>query len=167
MPIITPNSWRRCLRIASAISAVVTAISLLVRPLIITIIDPCLCRSIIGRSRSYRGFDLDNCLLLCLIIIVGVIKDDYLAIIRRPEDVTIEMRCKVVHADWCGAVEAHGRRWWGEQGPEGGGGGRKMDIFGEDFRSRWRHLFYRGTKNRTHGGLPLFYSCGAGSPGES
>jgi hypothetical protein len=76
-------------------SAIATAISLLVRPLIITIIDPCICRGIIGRSRNYRGFNLGSCLLLCLTIIVGVIEGDYLAVTRRPEDVAVEVTKKL------------------------------------------------------------------------
>jgi UDP-N-acetylmuramyl pentapeptide phosphotransferase/UDP-N-acetylglucosamine-1-phosphate transferase len=76
-------------------SAVVTAIGLLVRPLIITISDPCLSRSIIDRSRSCRGFNVSSFLLLCLIVIVGVIEDDYLAVTRRPEDVAVEIAKKL------------------------------------------------------------------------
>jgi hypothetical protein len=82
MPTATPCSRRRSLRIVGATSAVVTAISLLVGPLIITITDPCLCGSIIGRSRSCRGFDISSFLLLCLIGVVEVIEDDYLAITK-------------------------------------------------------------------------------------
>jgi hypothetical protein len=63
-------------------SAGVSAIGILVGPLIITIIDPRFCRSIINRSRSYRGFNLDSCPLLCLTIIIGVVEDDYLAVTR-------------------------------------------------------------------------------------
>jgi uncharacterized membrane protein len=70
---------------------VVSAIGLLVGPLIITIIDLCLCGSFISRSRSYRKFNTGSLLLLCLTVVIGVIKDDYLAVTRRPEDVTIEI----------------------------------------------------------------------------
>jgi hypothetical protein len=72
-------------------STVVTDIVLLVRPLIVTITDPCLYKSIIGRSRSYRGLDIGIFLLLCLAVIVGVIEDDYLAVTRRPEDIAVEI----------------------------------------------------------------------------
>jgi hypothetical protein len=95
MPIVAPNSRRRSLRIADAMSVVVAAIGLLVRPLITTIIDPCLYRSIIDGSRSYRGVNLDSCLFLCLAVVVGVIEDDYLAITRRPEDVVVEIAKKL------------------------------------------------------------------------
>jgi hypothetical protein len=74
---------------------VVTAINFLVGPLIITITDPCLCRSIINRSRRCSGFDIDCFLLLCPIIIVGVIEDDYLAVTRWPEDVAVEIAKKL------------------------------------------------------------------------
>jgi hypothetical protein len=73
-------------------SVVVATIGLLVGPLIITITDPYLCRSIIGRSRSYRGFDISSFLLLCLVV---VIEDDYLAVTRRPKDVAIEIAKKL------------------------------------------------------------------------
>jgi hypothetical protein len=75
MPIATPCSRHRSLRIAGATSAVVAAISLLVGPLIITIIDPYLCRIIISRSRSCRGFDIGSLLLLCHIVVVGVVRN--------------------------------------------------------------------------------------------
>jgi hypothetical protein len=73
----------------------VSAIVLLVGPLIITIIDLHLCRSIICRSRSYHGFNLGGCLLLCLIVVIRVIEDDYLAVTRRTEDVTVEIAKKL------------------------------------------------------------------------
>jgi hypothetical protein len=73
----------------------VSAIGLLVGPLIIIIIDPCLCRSIIGRSMSCRGFNLGSCLLLCLTVVVGVVDDDYLAVTRWPEDVMVEIAKKL------------------------------------------------------------------------
>jgi hypothetical protein len=72
-------------------SAVVAAIGLLVGPLIITITDLCPCRSIVGRSRICRGFDIGSLLLLCLVVVVGVIEDDYLTVTRRPEDVAVEI----------------------------------------------------------------------------
>jgi hypothetical protein len=74
-------------------AAVVATLSLLLRPLIITISDPCPNRSIGGRSRNYRGVDTGRPLLLRLII--GVIDDDYLAITRRPEDVAVEVTEKL------------------------------------------------------------------------
>jgi hypothetical protein len=73
----------------------VSTIGFLVGPLITTIIDPCLCRSIIGRSRSYCGFNLDSCLLLCLAVIVRVIEDDYLTVTKRPQDVAVEFARKL------------------------------------------------------------------------
>jgi hypothetical protein len=76
-------------------SAVVAAIGLLVGPLIITITDPYLCRSIIDKGRSCRGFDIGSFLLSCLAVIVGVIEDDYLAVTRRPEDVVVEIAKKL------------------------------------------------------------------------
>jgi hypothetical protein len=42
-----------------------------------------------------RGFNLDSCLLLCLSVVVGVIEDDYLAVTRRPEDVTVDITKKL------------------------------------------------------------------------
>jgi hypothetical protein len=83
------------LRIAVASSAVTAAIGLLIGPLIITIIDLCPYRSTSGKSRSCHGFDTGRLLLLRLIIIIGVIDDDYLAVTRRPEDVTIEVSEKL------------------------------------------------------------------------
>jgi hypothetical protein len=76
-------------------SVVVTAVSLLVRPLIITIINLSLYGSIISRSRSNRGFNLGSCLLLCLAVVVGVIEDYYLAVTRRPEDIAIKITKKL------------------------------------------------------------------------
>jgi hypothetical protein len=76
-------------------SAVVATISLLIGPLIITISDPCPCRSIGGRSRNYHGFDTSRPLLLCLVVVIRVINDDYLAITRRPEDVAVEVAEKI------------------------------------------------------------------------
>jgi hypothetical protein len=83
------------LRIAVASSAVIAAIGLLIGPLITTIINFCPCRSIDERSRNCRGFDTDRLLLLRLIVVVGVIDDDDLAIARRPEDVTVEVTEKL------------------------------------------------------------------------
>jgi hypothetical protein len=65
MPAATPCSRRGSLRITGATFVVVAAINLLFGPLIITITDLCPCRSII--------------------------EDDYLAVTRRPEDVTVEI----------------------------------------------------------------------------
>jgi hypothetical protein len=76
-------------------SAGVSAIDILVGLLIITIIDHRLYRSIIGRSRSCRRFNLDGCLLLCLAIVIGVIDDDYLTVTRRPNDVAVEIAKKL------------------------------------------------------------------------
>jgi hypothetical protein len=88
-------SWVPLKHATGATSVVVAAISLLVETLIITIIDPCLCRSIIGRSRSYHGFDIGSLLLLCLAVIIRVIEDDYLAVTRWPEDVAVEIAKKL------------------------------------------------------------------------
>jgi hypothetical protein len=74
-------------------SVVIATIGLLLGPLIITISDPCPCRSIDGRSRNYRGVDTGRPLLLC--IVVRVINDDYFAITRQPEDVTVEVAKKL------------------------------------------------------------------------
>jgi hypothetical protein len=63
-------------------AAVVATLSLLLRPLIITISDPCPNRSIGGRSRNYRGVDTGRPLLLRLIVVVRVVDDDYLAVTR-------------------------------------------------------------------------------------
>jgi hypothetical protein len=76
-------------------SAVVTTIGLLVGPLIITIIDSCPYRSIGGRSRNYRGFNTDRPLLLRVVIVIGVIDDDYLAMTRRSDDVAVEVAKKL------------------------------------------------------------------------
>jgi hypothetical protein len=76
-------------------SAVVATISLLIEPLIITIIISCPCRSIGGRSRNYRGFDTGRPLLLHLVVVVRVVDDDYLPVIRRPEDVMVEVTEKL------------------------------------------------------------------------
>jgi hypothetical protein len=86
MSATSPCSRRGSLRIAGATSAVVAAIGLLVGPLIITITDLCPCR-----SSSCRGFDTGSLLLLCLIVVIGVVEDDYLAITRRPEYVAVEI----------------------------------------------------------------------------
>jgi hypothetical protein len=96
MATATPYSQRRSLRIADATFAVVAAIGLLVGPLIITITDPCLYRSIIGRSWGYRGLDIGSFHLLCIAVIVGVVEDDYLAVTRRPEDVAVEFAKKLL-----------------------------------------------------------------------
>jgi hypothetical protein len=64
-------------------STVVATIGLLIGSLIITIINPFSHRSIGGRSRNYRGFDIGRLLLLRLVVVVGVIDDDYLAVTRR------------------------------------------------------------------------------------
>jgi hypothetical protein len=87
-------SWVPLKHATGATFVVVAAISLLVETLIITIIDPCLCRSIIGRSRSYHGFDIGSLLLLCLAVVIRVIEDDYLAVTRWPEDVAVEIAKK-------------------------------------------------------------------------
>jgi hypothetical protein len=76
-------------------SAVVATISLMIEPLIITIIISCPCRSIGGRSRNCRGFNTGRPLLLRLIVVVGVVDDDYLAVISRPEDVVVEVTEKL------------------------------------------------------------------------
>jgi hypothetical protein len=76
-------------------SAEVSAIDILVGPLIITIIDPRLCRSIIDGNRSCCGLNLGGCPLLCLTVIIRVIKDDYLTVTRRPEDVAVEIAKKL------------------------------------------------------------------------
>jgi hypothetical protein len=75
--------------------AVVATIGLLLGPLIITISDPCPCRSIGDRSRNYRGVDTGRPLLLRLVVIVRVIVDDYFAVTRRPKDVTVEVAKKL------------------------------------------------------------------------
>jgi hypothetical protein len=62
--------------------AVVATIDFLPGPLIITISDTGPCRSIDDRSWNCHGVDADRPLLLRLIIIVGVIDDDYLAVAR-------------------------------------------------------------------------------------
>jgi hypothetical protein len=95
MPAATPCSRRGRLRITGATSAVVAAIGLLVRPLIITITNLCPYRSIINRSRSCCGFKTGSLLLLCLTVIVGVVEDDYLAITWRPEGVAVEIAKKL------------------------------------------------------------------------
>jgi hypothetical protein len=80
---------------SDATSAVAATINLLLRPLIITISNPGPCRSIDNRSRNCRGVDTDCPLLLRLIVIVGVVDDDYLAVTRRPEDVVVEVAKKL------------------------------------------------------------------------
>jgi hypothetical protein len=95
MPTTTPSSQCRSLRITCAMSAIVVAIGLLVGPLIITITDTCLYGSIIGRSRSCYGFHIGSLLLLCLTVVIRVIEDDYLAVTRRVEDVTVEITKKL------------------------------------------------------------------------
>jgi hypothetical protein len=97
MPAVAPCYWHGSLMLAGATSATVTAIGLLIGPLIISIIDLCPCRSIINTSRSSccRGFDTDSLLLLCLSVVVGIIEDDDLAITRRLEDVTVEITKKL------------------------------------------------------------------------
>jgi hypothetical protein len=81
--------------LAGATSAVVATIGILIGPLIITISDPCPCRSIRGRSRNCRGVNTCRPLLLRIVIVVGVINDDYLAVTRRPEDVVVEVAKKL------------------------------------------------------------------------
>jgi hypothetical protein len=71
--------------------------------------------------------------------------------------------CKVARAP---IGEARGK-WRGEQGPGGGVGRRKTDIFSEDSESRWRLVLSGHQKRGTHGGVPLFYGCGVGSNEES
>jgi hypothetical protein len=73
---------------------VATTIDLLLGPLSITISDTGPCRSIGGRSRNCRGVDIDRPLLLRLVVVVGVINDDYLAVTRRHEDATVEVAKK-------------------------------------------------------------------------
>jgi hypothetical protein len=73
----------------------VATLSLLLGPLIITISNPCPYRSISGRSRNCRGVNIGRPLLLCLIVIIGVIDDDYLAVTKWPEDVTVEVTKKL------------------------------------------------------------------------
>jgi hypothetical protein len=63
-------------------------------PLIITISDPG-CRSIDDRGRNCRGVDTGCPLLLRIIVVVGVVDDDYLAVTRRPEDVVVEVTKKL------------------------------------------------------------------------
>jgi hypothetical protein len=75
-------------------SDVVATIGLLVGPPIITITDPVFYRSIIDRSRGYRGLGISS-FLLCIVIVVRVIEDDYLAVTRRPEDVAVKIAKKL------------------------------------------------------------------------
>jgi hypothetical protein len=74
-------------------SAVTATIDLLLRPLIITISDAGPCRSIGSRSRNCCGVDIGHPLLLRLV--VGVVDDDYLAVSRRLEEVTVELAIKL------------------------------------------------------------------------
>jgi hypothetical protein len=77
-------------------SIVVAATSLLIGPLIITIIIFHPLRGIIGNgrrswcwadsSRSSREFGVDRLLIRCLLFFIGVIEDDDLAITRWPEE---------------------------------------------------------------------------------
>jgi hypothetical protein len=92
------------LRLIGDISIAVVVASLLIGPVIITIIIFRPCRSIIGvgggiwgrvdSSRSSRGFDVDSLLLMSLLLFIRVVEDDDIVVAKRLEDVTVEVAKK-------------------------------------------------------------------------
>jgi hypothetical protein len=89
--VVHPQSLRR----ADATFAVTATIDFLLGPLIITISDTGPCRSIGGRSWNCRGVDAGRPLLLCLLVVIEVVDDDYLTVARRLEDVAVEVTKKL------------------------------------------------------------------------
>jgi hypothetical protein len=85
-------------------SIAIAANGLLIGHLIIIIIIFCPLRGIIDSgggswrwvdsNRSSREFGADCLLIRCLLLFIGVIKDDDLAVTRQPEDVAVEVTKK-------------------------------------------------------------------------
>jgi hypothetical protein len=96
----------RCggLRRTIATSIAVAAIGLLIGPLVITIIVFCPLRGIIDSgggscrwvdsSRSSHEFGANRLLIRRLLFFIKVVKDDDLAVTKRPEDVVVEIAKK-------------------------------------------------------------------------
>jgi hypothetical protein len=105
-------------------SAVVATINLLLGPLIITISDPCPCRSIGDRSMNCRGVDTSRPLLLRIVVVVRVINDDYFASSREVSTTSEEGPLTGVAPEALPCSNTDEQQWHNEtsDGDPGGGG---------------------------------------------